>query len=47
MKVGDLVKFVGDIFDDLGCFAARHDFDRLASVLAKCAEVIDPTRMEA
>ena len=28
MNVGDLVKFAGDIFDDLGCFAARHDFDR-------------------
>ena len=47
MNVGDLVKFAGDIFDDLGCFAARHDFDRLAAVLAKCAEVIDPNRAEA
>ena len=47
MNVGDLVKFAGDIFDDLGCFAARHDFDRLAAVLEKCAEVIDPNRVEA
>jgi hypothetical protein len=46
MKVGDLVKFVGDIFDDLGCFAASHDFDRVATALAKCAEVIDPKRVE-
>jgi hypothetical protein len=47
MKVGDMIKFIGDVFDDLGCFAARHDFDRLASALAKCAEAIDPSRMEA
>ena len=47
MKVSKVVKFVGDVLDDLGCLAARHNFDRVATALAKCAEVIDPNRVEA
>ena len=41
-----MMKTIGDIFDDLGCFFARYDFDRIGSFFAKCAEVADPDRME-
>jgi hypothetical protein len=38
--------FIGDIFDDIGCFFARYDFDSLASCFSRLAERTDPTRME-
>ena len=47
MKVGDLMrKFMGDIFDDIGCFFARYDFDNVACCFFRLAEYIDPARME-
>ena len=39
-------KFIGDIFDDIGCFFARYDFDNAAWCFSRCAECIDPVRME-
>jgi len=39
-------KLVGDLFDDFGCFCARYNLDRVGAFLAKCAEVIDPKRVE-
>ena len=47
MKVGNLMrKFVGDIFDDVGCFFARYNLDRAAFCFYSLAEKIDPDRME-
>ena len=43
---GNMCKWFGDVFDDIGCFFSRHDFDRLAAFFATCAEVIDPARID-
>jgi hypothetical protein len=39
-------KFVGDVFDDIGCFFARCSFDYVGAFFAKCAEAIDAVRVE-
>ena len=39
-------KFVGDVFDDIGCFFARHNLDRAAFCFYIIAQKIDPGRME-
>ena len=39
-------KFAGDVFDDIGCFFARRDFDRTADFFATMAERIDISRVE-
>jgi uncharacterized protein YozE (UPF0346 family) len=38
-------RFIGNVFDDVGCFFARHDFDRIAAFLSRCADYIDPARV--
>ena len=39
-------KFIGDIFDDIGCFFARHNLTRAAFCFYSLAEKTDPGRME-
>ena len=39
-------KFIGDIFDDVGCFFARYNLDRAAFCFYSLAEWTDPDRME-
>jgi len=39
-------RFIGDVFDDIGCFFARHNMGALASCFARLAEGTDPERME-
>ena len=43
---GNMRKWIGDVFDDSGCFFSRYDFDRLATFFATCAEVVDPARID-
>jgi|ETNvirnome_6_100_1030635.scaffolds.fasta_scaffold04301_1 hypothetical protein len=45
MKISHARKFIGDVFDDVGCFFARYDFDRIAAFLSRCADCIDPARV--
>ena len=41
-----MVKTVGDMFDDIGCWFANYDLDSLATFFHKISEFIDPDRVE-
>ena len=41
-----MVKIIGDIFDDIGCWFARYELDSLASFFHKISGLIDPDRIQ-
>ena len=38
-------RFIGNVLDDIGCFFARYNFDRIAAFFSNCANWIDPARV--
>jgi len=41
-----MIKTIGDIFDDVGCWLANYELNSLASLFHKISELIDPDRVE-